>query len=76
MTWIRRNLAAVVLIGVIAALAVLFFSGKLQWNGGAAKRATGETEGGEAAEKRVSHGKANSVHAVSPWSAEPWRLFR
>jgi len=58
-TWIRRNLAAVVLAGIVAALAVLFLSGNLQWRHDVARQeehAQGGEEG-EAAEKKVSHGK-------------------
>jgi len=58
-TWIRRNLAAVVLAVIVAALAVLFFNGNLRWQHDVARQgehAQGGEEG-EAAEKRVSHGK-------------------
>jgi cobalt-zinc-cadmium efflux system membrane fusion protein len=58
-TWIRRNLVAVVLAGIVAALAVLFLNGNLQWRHDVARQeehAQGGEEG-EAVEKRVSHGK-------------------
>lgn len=59
MMWIRRNLAAVLLVGMLGALAVLFIDGKLQWNRDSAPRASNleGAEAGEAAEKQVSHGK-------------------
>lgn len=59
MTWIKRNLAVVLLVGTIVVLGVLFFNGNLQWNRGPAQRASHleGTEAGEAAEKKVSHGK-------------------
>lgn len=59
MTWIRRNLAAIVLAGIVAALAVLFLNGNLQWRHDVARQEehTQGGEEGEAAEKRVSHGK-------------------
>ena len=59
MTWIRRNLAAVVLAGIVVALVVLVLNGNLQWQHDVARQgeqAKGGEEG-EAAEKRVSHGK-------------------
>lgn len=59
MTWIRRNLAAVLLAGVVALLAILFINGNLQWKRGAARQVEHPegNEGGEAREKRVLHGK-------------------
>jgi cobalt-zinc-cadmium efflux system membrane fusion protein len=59
MTWIKRNLAAVLLVGLIAVFGILFFNGNLQWNHGSAQRAghVESTEAGEAGEKKVSHGK-------------------
>lgn len=59
MTWIRRNLAAVVLTGIIAVLAILFLNGNLQWKHDVARHeehAQGG-EAGEASEKKVSQGK-------------------
>lgn len=59
MTWIRRNLAAVLLVGVISVLAVLLLSGNLQWNRGSNPGVshTKGTEASEAEEKKVLHGK-------------------
>jgi cobalt-zinc-cadmium efflux system membrane fusion protein len=59
MTWIKRNPAAVLLVVTLGVLCVLFFNGNLQWNRGPAQRASHVegTEAGEAAEKKVSHGK-------------------
>ena len=59
MTWIKRNLAAVSLVGLIGVLAILFFNGTLQWNRGSAQR-TSHSEGtvaSEAEQKKVTHGK-------------------
>jgi cobalt-zinc-cadmium efflux system membrane fusion protein len=59
MTWIKRNLAAVLVVGILGVLGVLFFNGNLQWNRGSAQRES-HPEGSaasEAAEKRVSRGK-------------------
>jgi cobalt-zinc-cadmium efflux system membrane fusion protein len=59
MTWIRRNLVTVLLAGIIVLIAVLFFSGKLQWKHDLARQeehAQAE-EGGEASERKVSQGK-------------------
>lgn len=59
MTWIRRNLAAVLLAGVIAVVAILSFNGSLQWKRNLARQGEHQEgrEGGEAGEKRISHGK-------------------
>jgi membrane fusion protein, heavy metal efflux system len=54
MTWIRQNLAAVLLIAMLGVLGVLFFSGTLQWKRGSGQRGK---EASEADEKKVSHGK-------------------
>ena len=56
MTWIKRNLAVVLLVGTIVVLGILFLNGNLQWNKGSAGRAS-RVESSEAAEKKVSHGK-------------------
>jgi hypothetical protein len=57
-TWIRRNIAAVVLAGIVAALVVLFLNGNLQWQHDVARQGEHAQDGesGEAGEKRVSHG--------------------
>jgi cobalt-zinc-cadmium efflux system membrane fusion protein len=59
MTWIKRNLAVVLLVGMVGTLAVLFLNGSLQWNRGSAQRArhVEGSETSEAAEKKASHGK-------------------
>lgn len=59
MTWIKPNLAAVLLVLMLGVLGVLFFNGNLQWNRGSAPPASHpkDTEAGEAGEKKVSHGR-------------------
>ena len=59
MMWIKRNLAAVLLVVTLCVLGALFFNGNLQWNRGSAQRASHleGSEASEAAEKKVSHGK-------------------
>jgi cobalt-zinc-cadmium efflux system membrane fusion protein len=59
MSWIRRNLAAAVLTGIIAVLAILFLNGNLQWKHDVARHEehAQSEEAGEASEKRVSQGR-------------------
>ena len=57
MTWIRRNLAAVLLVGVVGVIAILFFTGKLRWSSAPGVSHPQGTETSEAEEKKVSHGK-------------------
>ena len=54
MTWIKQNLATVLLIAMLGVLGVLFFNGNIQWQRGPAQ---GGKEASEADEKKVSHGK-------------------
>ena len=59
MTWIKQNLATVLLIAMLGVLGVLFFNGNIQWKRGPAHGTSHSegTEASEAAEKKVSHGK-------------------